>query len=298
MNGIYLIINHHFDFTEDELIGIRSQLRALKYMDLCLVTYSQNQLDKFIDIFKEDISQLAIDQNKIIVEYFDHKYFESIQGYNNLLCSTEFYDRFKKYDFIVVSQPDVYLIATDKLLDLPLIMSQYDYLGAPWVLNTFHTFSLKKIRKYFFAKAFLNTIQWYVLRLFNFSLVKNILHIDSVYFSGNGGFSVRNPKVMISYLESLNEKDYLAIKVIRESADTSLDQCIYAEDVFWTFFPVLLKKKIKLAPSSVAIKYAWEHGSLKNLLFYSNGDFPLAVHAWMKISLKKFVLNYDKGNLS
>ena len=290
MNGIYLIINHHFDFTEDELIGIRSQLRALKYMDVCLVTYSQNQLDKFIDIFKEDISELAFDQNKIIVEYFDHKYFESIQGYNNLLCSTEFYDRFKKYDFIVVSQPDVCLLEVNKMLELPSLMKEYDYIGAPWITKLFHTHSLRELGSYFNFKKLLSTIDYLFWVKIGRRIKRPILNIDLVYLSGNGGFSVRNPLSLIQYLETLSENDKLQIKRFQNDADTKYESDIYAEDIFWCVFPKLLNKKINIAPPSLSVKFAWEQGDHDRLMWYTKNNLPLAIHGWMKFGLRDFVL--------
>jgi hypothetical protein len=292
MNGIYLIINHHFDFTEDELIGIRSQLRALKYMDVCLVTYSQNQLDKFIDIFKEDISELAVDQNKIIVEYFDHKYFESIQGYNNLLCSTEFYGRFNQYDFIIVSQPDVYLLDEDKISDLSSIMKNYDYIGAPWVFKIFDNKSLRKLKFYFPISFLLSKVDFYLWYFTKKVLPKKLF--DFIYLSGNGGFSVRNPIAMINYLESMTVKDQYRIKDLRENANNENEFGIYAEDVFWSIFPKVLNKKLKIAPSHLSIKYAWEQGTPNRLLYYSDNTLPLGIHAWMKLDLKEFVLKYQK----
>jgi hypothetical protein len=55
--------------------------------------------------------------------------FESIKSYNRLLLSDELYAAFEGYDFLLVTQDDVYVLRDD----LPLwLSSPYDYVGAPW----------------------------------------------------------------------------------------------------------------------------------------------------------------------
>lgn len=298
MRGVFLIINHHFNFNDLESIGIKSQLRVLEYLPICLVTSPLNNQSQFTSQYEEDLKRLGPVEHEITIEYFDQKYFNSIQGYNELLCSCTFYKRFSSYDYIIVSQPDVYLLDHKKFLNLPDLMQRYDYLGAPWINYTFNTLSLKKLEKYFILKAWANKIQWYMLHFFNFNLAKKIIPIDWIYFSGNGGFSVRKISSMIRYLESLTPDDISCIESQRQQADTRVESSIYAEDVFWSLMPQLLKKSLKIAPASVSVKYAWENGDVNRLKYYANHAEPLAIHAWMKLDLKEFVLEYEKTKKS
>jgi hypothetical protein len=60
---------------------------------------------------------------------FPDHFFESVQGYSRLLLSVQFYETFCEKDFLLISQPDVYVFRDD--LDLWL-QKPYDYIGAPW----------------------------------------------------------------------------------------------------------------------------------------------------------------------
>jgi hypothetical protein len=275
------------------MIGIKSQLKSIEYIPFCLVTHNGNSKNAFIEKFKH---QLEISNHNIHVEFFDRHFFDNIQGYNDLLCSAMFYERFIDYDFIIVSQPDVYLLDQRKLLELPSVMQRYDYLGAPWINYTFNTLSLKNMKRFFPVRSFLNKLEWYVLHFFKLSIAKKILPLSWVYFSGNGGFSVRRTKSMIHYLNTLNAIERSAISDFRKNADTGSDLSVFAEDIFWGLFPLAMKKKFKVAPASIAVKYAWEQGNENRLNYYSNNSIPLAVHAWMKLDLKKYVLDYERKN--
>ena len=298
MKGIYLIINHHFDFNEEEILGISSQLNSLKYLPLCLVTSKGNGLSIFLDKFKQQLDELELNKERISIEYFDEKYFNSIQGYNELLCSIEFYQRFNEYDFIVVSQPDVFLMDYKKFLNLPQMMERYDYIGAPWLDDVLTSPSLKKMRKVFFFKAFLSDVNRYLFFLFKRGLLELFPDIDFLYLSGNGGFSIRKTQVMLNYLKSLSEKDWAKIHSFRQESNTKLDSNVFAEDVFWCLFPSVLNKQIRVAPPSFSVHYAWEQGDLNTLLYYSNNNPPLAIHAWMKLKLKDYVLENRKPHSS
>lgn len=101
--------------------------------------------------------------SEIPVERFDKKYFTSLQGYNQLLLSEEFYKRFISYKYILIYQLDA-LAFTDEL-DYWCNL-EYDYYGAPWNVKTWRY-------KYFNLFGLLN---------------KKV---------GNGGFSLRNTKVFL-----------------------------------------------------------------------------------------------------
>jgi hypothetical protein len=60
---------------------------------------------------------------------FQSSYFESVQGYNRLLLSKAFYEAFDDKEFMLISQPDVYVFRDE--LDTWL-QKPYDYIGAPW----------------------------------------------------------------------------------------------------------------------------------------------------------------------
>jgi hypothetical protein len=63
-----------------------------------------------------------------LITFPDH-FFESVQGYSRLLLSRLFYETFCEKDFLLISQPDVYVFRDDLNLWL---QKPYDYIGAPW----------------------------------------------------------------------------------------------------------------------------------------------------------------------
>jgi hypothetical protein len=60
---------------------------------------------------------------------FNENYFESIAGYNRLLLSSMFYQRFDDYEFLLILQPDAIILHDD--LDF-WCGAPFDYVGAPW----------------------------------------------------------------------------------------------------------------------------------------------------------------------
>jgi hypothetical protein len=61
---------------------------------------------------------------------FPPAFFDSIAGYNQLLLSRRFYNRFKDYEFILIHQLDAIILSSDVERFLGMGV---DYLGAPWI---------------------------------------------------------------------------------------------------------------------------------------------------------------------
>jgi len=64
--------------------------------------------------------------------FFDECYFKNLAGYNRLLLSPFFYDRFHNYKYMLVYQTDCYVFR-DELLEWA--NKDYDYLGGIWFEN-------------------------------------------------------------------------------------------------------------------------------------------------------------------
>ena len=63
------------------------------------------------------------------VERFNEGFFSGIDGYNRLMMSKEFYDRFDNFEYILIYQLDAFVFKDDLLR---FIKMNYDYIGAPW----------------------------------------------------------------------------------------------------------------------------------------------------------------------
>lgn len=61
---------------------------------------------------------------------FPDFYFKSLKGYNSLLLSEHFYVAFKEFDYVLLTQLDVWVFE-DQLAHWTSL--GYDYIGAPWL---------------------------------------------------------------------------------------------------------------------------------------------------------------------
>ena len=100
------------------------------------------------------------------VERFPEYFFDGISGYNRLMLSKEFYQRFEQYEYILIYQLDVFVFS-DRLQYFCGL--GYDYIGAPWLQGYRYITGLE--RRYLYV--------------------------------GNGGFSLRK---VSAFLRILNEE--------------------------------------------------------------------------------------------
>lgn len=207
-----------------------------------------------------------------VIERFNSEYFQGIEGYNRLLKSSEFYERFAGCQYVLVCQLDC-LVLSDELDNW--ISKGFDYIGAPW-------FKPKKSPQ------------------------------DGLWRSGNGGFSLRNveahlrvlrisvPKGSIYRLKgsvrlkTKNAKAELAIyrkrifwhrlfhpKTKMNSVEDEMKRFPYHEDVFWSFEGPKFDANFKVATAEEALSFAFEVAP--RWCFEKNQRrLPFGCHAWAK----------------
>lgn len=113
---IVVIPYYHIDLSEKEQISLRQVQKILQNYELCFV--APLRLKSF---FEDERYQ---------VEYFENIFFESVSAYNQLMLTSEFYERFRKYHYMLIYQLDAFVFY-DRLsyfCDL-----NYDYIGSPWI---------------------------------------------------------------------------------------------------------------------------------------------------------------------
>lgn len=113
---IIIIPYYHTDLTEMEMIALKQVRKVLKNYDLCFVAPL--------------CLMPVLASEKYPVEYFADTFFENVSTYNHLILTTEFYERFIEYRYILIYQLDAFVFY-DRLsyfCDL-----DYDYIGAPWI---------------------------------------------------------------------------------------------------------------------------------------------------------------------
>lgn len=154
------IYKKEFDLEEQSLVDRMFTIFASRE----IVFVAPQNLDKAYYLARYPSAKLSA---------FPDHFFESVQGYSRLLLSAQFYETFCEKDFLLISQPDVYVFRDD--LDLWL-QKPYDYIGAPWPKG----FSIN-------------------INIGRFANVPGGTVLST--FVGNGGFSLRKIKKCLDMLE-------------------------------------------------------------------------------------------------
>lgn len=197
------------------------------------------------------------------IESFDDYFFEDIRGYNRLMLSEGFYERFLATKYILIYQLDAFVFK-DELYEW--CKKGYDYIGAPWigVINPGKN-CIEKIR---FArraqKEYVN----------NTKQPGTILPTEIQFYNkvGNGGFSLRcvekfysickERKQMIEYYNENNAHHY------------------FNEDVFWSLEVNRSRKVLKIPGYRTALHFSFEHRPEYALQKITKGALPFGCHAW------------------
>ncbi|HEY5757474.1 MAG TPA: DUF5672 family protein [Steroidobacter sp.] len=108
------------------------------------------------------------------VERFPPTYFKGVEGYNQLMLSTQFYSRFAAYEYLLICQTDVFVFE-DKLEYW--CGRGYDYIGAPWIGSPRNAF---------------NKLMFGLTNL----LRRRKRSEEQLFKVGNGGFSLRKVAMM------------------------------------------------------------------------------------------------------
>lgn len=207
---------------------------------------------------------------------FNPSYFINLAGYNRLMLSTEFYDRYSQYDYILIYQPDAFVF-DDKLVEW--CVKGYDYVGAP---------------------------------LFG-AYTDKVFYKDRGRV-GNGGLSLRRVKAFTDYFNgkhnvipvcdiarriNLKDKIYtrwfvwlLMVFGWRNTPKSFADNWEYNEDDFWS--GVLCGTNYEMKKPSVreAMDFAFER--FPKEVYDITGCLPFGAHAWRKYEYEEFWRMYIK----
>lgn len=232
--------------SSDEIISLDQCFKILGQHEICFVAPLGLDVSEYQSRLNQEMN----------VEFFDPNYFTNIRGYNQLMLSLEFYTRFKSYEYMLIYQLDCFVFRDE--LDY-WCKQGYDYIGAPWLENSYYRKSKYKKLKFLIYR--------FIKTRFNKYGDKDIL----VYNVGNGGFSLRKISKCIKVLNNTPTK---VLNKFRESNDPKL---IYNEDVFWSFEA----KKILKPNYIVASKFALDLGADIGIRL-NKGMLPFGCHAWHK----------------
>jgi len=189
--------------------------------------------------------------SNVIVENFSKDYFENISGYNELLLSPSFYERFLDSEFILIYQLDAFVFK-DTLKEW--CKKGYDYIGAPWIATQYNTIGMK--------------IFGGIAALFDSKKKKERKQI--FYKVGNGGFSLR--KVSSHYKIAKEQKSFIS-DFLRDDK-----KAIYViEDVFWSLKATEFCKDFKIPEYKEALHFAIDRKP-KIAFKLINNEIPFGCH--------------------
>lgn len=188
---------------------------------------------------------------QVQTENFPKKYFENISGYNELLLSASFYERFSDAEFILIYQLDAFVF---KNALEEWCKKGYDYIGAPWIA-TQHKNAVMKL----FGKT---------AALFDSKKKKERKQI--FYKVGNGGFSLR--RVSSHHKIAKEQKTFISDFLNAEKKE------IHAiEDVFWSLKAPEFYKDFMIPDYEEALHFAIDRKP-KIAFELINNEIPFGCH--------------------
>ena len=188
---------------------------------------------------------------------FEADYFRSIDGYNRLMLSSEFYAAFAAYDYLLIHQTDA-LVFADQLLHW--CAKGYDYVGAPWVREWHFQPRWQRWPKAW-RSALAQRLQpapgsrW--CRYVPYGLV------------GNGGLSLRR----VAAFRAVLAAEPAALADYRQPVARQFN-----EDVFWSYAARLNGLPLRIPLWQEALGFAMEYHVPQSL--HTLGALPFGCHAW------------------
>lgn len=130
------------------------------------------------------------------VERFSQAFFDGISGYNRLMLSKEFYQRFERYEYILIYQLDAFVFS-DQLQHFCKL--GYDYIGAPWLHGQRHITGLERRYLYVGNGGFSLRKVSAFLGILNEETVKGIAAPEDVFWASCKGLKVAPVETAVSF---------------------------------------------------------------------------------------------------
>lgn len=239
------------ELTPAEQASLRQCLEVLGAYDIYFV--SPNSLDVNPDI--------SVSMN---VQRFDDEYFKGIRGYNKLMLSETFYQRFAAYDYVLIYQLDAFVFRDELQLWAD---KGYDYIGGPRI---HHLYSTSKFGAFVLSlKRCLYSIAGNEKKVQKYKLYNQV---------GNGGLSLRRVEKMLQITHEYKDK-------IANSLDDNTYKGFYPED--WWLICELEKDTLKKPSFKEALAFAFD---VRPRLAYrmSHRRLPFGCHGFSKPKEGKF----------
>jgi|SRR5690554_3075368 len=241
------------NLTESEILSLKRSFEILKQHHFSLICPENLDIQPILNFGKN---------NTIEVVRFPNEYFKSIEGYNRLMLSDFFYEKFLSVKYILICQTDVFVVK-DNLKHW--CSMNYDYIGAPWIGSKQNYYKRIIIKM-------TNTLKKVIGKK-----LKGYKHLFKV---GNGGFSLRNTTKHFN-ITSKN-KELIEYYLKNKPAEN-----YHVEDVFFSLKAPTLDKKFNIPDYITALNFAIDRKP-KIALKLNNNKLPFAIHGFDKPKVRGF----------
>lgn len=208
-----------------------------------------------------DHSYISEKFDNITTRSFSKHYFDTIDGYNELMLSSVFYESFLDSEYILIYQLDAFVFKDDLK---KWCEKGYDYIGAPWLATKTSSFGM-----YLFDK---------IAGIFR---SKKRKERKQIFFKvGNGGFSLR--KVAVHYAIAKEQKEFIC-----KSLRAEKKKLYAAEDVFWSLKAPEFVSDFKIPTYEEAVYFAIDRKP-KIGMKLTNNELPFGCHSINKPKVTHF----------
>jgi Protein of unknown function (DUF5672) len=209
-----------------------------------------------------NVEDLVLKYPKLVVREANDAYFKTVEAYNRLMMSVDFFSIFTEYRHVLVYQLDAYVFRDD-LEDW--CAKNYDYVGAPWPSKYNEgdlIFQFKKKAALLLKLKHPNGIAY-----------KDVVRANTV---GNGGLSLRNVQKAIEVIGKFQKE----ISYYINNEDYRLN-----EDVFWSVEVNRYQKHLAIPDFKTALGFAFDMDPKKCFELAEN-KLPFGCHAWERYDLE------------
>ena len=245
--------------TPDEEISLASIRKYLSGYGICFVA-------------PESLDLSAIQRDGESTERFPDEFFSGIEGYNRLLKSSGFYERFQEKDYILIAQLDCLIFSSN----LEEWMDRgWDYLAAPW-FKGFSEDSTSGLWRVGNGGLSLRRAESYL------RVLRQTVIAGSIY--PRWGHCAWRPP-----LESWESGLYQKVSALhrinplahQHSVEEELKCFPYNEDVFWAIEAPKFDPSFQVAPAEATLPFAFE-ASPRWSYQKNSGKLPFGCHAWAR----------------
>ncbi|WP_448819607.1 DUF5672 family protein [Arcticibacter sp.] len=233
MQLVRIIIPLYKELNAVELVSIKQCFSIMGRYPVTVVCPPQLDLRQIRDLAK-------LCRKEISVELFEAKYFLDVNGYNKLMLSASFYERFEDSKYLLIYQTDSFVFKDDLKHWCSL---KYDYIAAPWPFDVTSWIDVypKEIKRYY--------------KIFGRKGISRI---------GNGGLSLRNTRSFIRNLRFFKR---------------AVEEWNLNEDMFYSHYVNTLNPFFRIPKVEVAARFAFDVDP-EGFFRMNNQELPFGCHGW------------------